>query len=499
MGGVLVPNCLEFSGVNGCMVDCGPLWLHDAGTTLPNGFYWDAVLCPLSHPTGGYWFSSGYGGAHTFLDGMLGTPKSGYAFSGNTWSTAAKSWGGSYRVGVGEWVYRGVRWRTTGGGEIQGYVNGLGDWSTRWTGPVTVPTGGDFVAHGYVGGSGHLNGASRIAAVRAWLNTDPFPSSPEINFVPERQFGAFSGKNPADLFLEFHGGGVTVPDHAPLGFASWTGGPPVRHPGRLCGAGSDGGVSALMASPKPGWINPFAGPLPQWVDDPTCPYGTPIGSLPLPGNRPVPTDAAAFAGCLLFDRFDRDNATRWNSLSPSLGSCESGTLPAVAWNQSAPVAFGIQGGRARYVGPSGTRATATVDCGTHANDVRVTTVPLGERTHCGIVFRFLDANNHYWLSLDTNLSVPGDYLVWGKVVAGVQTVLGSDFNPLGGVTALRAVCDPDRETIRIYKNGAASPVATLTGQTDLACGRKVGLLASPNASTETSFWAAKDWSVRAAP
>lgn len=454
-------------------VNHGKFWPQDSSKpSLGSGFWWDAWVKPLSTVTG-YLVSAGYGGEHELLWGFTGQAQTGNVYNG----TATVSFGGSYLVAAGEWVYVAVVWDGT---RICTFVNGVCDSGIALLGARTATPGNGGAAILFVGGSDHLNLPCDLAMVRGWDAALPTTPARAVfaGFRPDRFMALWDSNNlPCDFACDY-----TVPhlpqDVSPGGYPSLFGSTvKYRHPGRIYEANA-----GSYFGPPDAFSPTF---VPAWVADSTCPFKQPLGSV-LPAET-IPTPGAVPGAALAFDSFGRRNQTWAFQAAPSLGSTEGGSLGPLAWQNGAPVAWtadriawGILGGAAVLLGDA--PAVAWVAVGTANQDVRVSrSTALTGFGRVGLAFRVQDASNYWWAyNAGSSTGTGAGTIFIGRWVAGANTDVTS-FAGSGAWTTLRVVASGT--TITFYTD--ATQIGQLTGQTVLQSATGAGLGTYKSTSTES--------------
>jgi hypothetical protein len=471
-GGGWVPSALVFSGADGCHVDHGFFWAEDTGTNLGNAFYWEAWVMPLGT---GYVISDGYGGAHALLWGFTGSAGGPYTIVGNVWNGTTVGLTGLHPFKHGEWAHIAVGLST---GNLYQWVNGVGDVKTAFSGTRSTHTSGGGKL--YVGGSDHLNGTFRLAAIRGWDRAQLVPNLNE-SFYPERAwYGNYSLTRLADFLVDYTTPGGIIADHSE-GAVSFTGGGKIKHPGRRMGTGD--AASAYLGGPQVFGAPQALLAWPTWVADADCPFGRQLGTTTASAGV-TQTPPATPVGARIFDSFSRADQTLAFTVLPSLGSTEAGSLGPLVWQSATPTRplFGILGGRAVFLGASGNLSAfgkpVWVENGAADMDVRVTRrLTVGSVVRTGIVFRLVDASN-YWFA--TILEDGTGFI--GSFTAGAEDPGVSTFATSAAHTHLRAVASGTTITIYTGDGTTWTQRAQRTGQTLHQAGTKAGMIATHAAS-----------------
>lgn len=170
---------------------------------------------------------------------------------------------------------------------------------------------------------------------------------------------------------------------------------------------------------------------------------------------------------IVFDTFDRAN------VSNDLGTSFSGDV----WANDA--GFDIVSNKARA--NSATPQKANLDLGASITDqvveVSVSMTGGGTNEQCGVVFRYVDENNHYRAYVDDQFNV----VALTKYVAGVLTVISAPAFTVSTSHEIRVFMQGTR--IRVYVDRRLWIDAT---DSSLSTGTKVGLYAN-NASGTATF------------
>lgn len=471
------PMVTEFSGDDGCHIDHGYFWGHDAGTDLGAAFYWEAWVKPLGS---GYLVSDGYGGAHAFLWGFVGSDGGPYTVTGNVWSSIADavSFSGIHRLAHEQWAHIAVG---LSGGKIYTWVNGVGDTLTSFSGIRTTLGTASGCGKLYVGGSDHLNGTFRLAALRGWDRGEYVPSTLEA-FAPERSWlPSYSNSSIASFMAEYVGhGAIIIPDYGRA--ISATGGISERHPGRRIGVGAF--ASAFLQGPQTAPGPGGGGPFPTFVLDEDCPYGRQLGTTTASvGVTQIPESVPS--GAVVFDSFNRAEQTWAFQQVPSLGSTEGGSAGPLVWQSDGEMPFGILDGQAVFLGRAslGTLVgkPAWVMTGITNQDVRITRRVGGTVAPAvGIVFRLIDGDNFWFVYAYPD----GTTCFLGSYTAGVETVGTTFFNISSGDTVIRVVASGTTITVFTGDGETWTQREQRTGQTLHQAGQGTGII-GPHSFTYT--------------
>lgn len=453
-----------------------------------------------------YFLSSGNGGAHAILAGVLKDNTSGLyhhignirRFNGSIYDANNISSDGAFGMSLGEWAHMAYAFDASTC-LTYCYLNGI------CTGVISFGTPGthvrqiqpsDVARDIYIaGGSNHSMLSAGFAQMRlcdghAAGGQLYIAGLPEAPFAPDRcmgtHVGGAGGASAADLLLDFTvGAGGSVPDQA-------------RN-----GRQGDGIRRAALVTNS---IYQGYNGAPVWDYDVNMPCRQTAGVGPF-GERPR-TPTSPPAGAIVYDSFERNNATYLNgttgATNPQLGSVEVGINGSKTWNygvfpgqnNGSTLLFGILCG---YAVPLGTasHAWAAVETGTAAHQVSIDAFNGGAytRKRTGVVARFVDANNFYYV---IQASDSANTLYLGKVVNGVETTLNGgnpiNANPSTTWTTLTLNCNGTTLTVKTDNN------VVFTGtDTSLQTGTKAGLCKYDYpAPTVSSTYRAKNFTVKAA-
>lgn len=401
-------------------VDCGVFWSQ--GASLGNSMYWRAWI-KKNDNNGGYIVSDSYGGGHALLWNVDG--------AGNIFflPVGLVSYGSDDVMPVGQWYEIAVAITNDSAGtpKIVTYFNGIPSGATDiGAGNVrAAPTGaqGSPSSVLYIGGSTHINANFQIAQMQAFDMADPWSGGIGPR-VPQRFYDQYPGTSTTiqpDFYMDFTKSGLIIPDLS-WGYAG--GATPTltnrtKHNGKI-GNSANGLAETPMAFPIPKWVSAADGP---WTHDaPPTP----------PGGRNL-TPLATPTGAKIFDSFQREDQTFAFSNAPTLGSTESGSLGAKAWQQGVPSSatsnlpvgaqWGIFNGYAVFL--DAVPGVAWVNNDSADMDVAITgRVGNYGNGATGVAFRVQDKDNfwtafHYWDSVQNGI------LILAKYVNGTYTGVAS--------------------------------------------------------------------------
>lgn len=452
-------------------VNCGAFW-QQPNVVLGNLMHWRMWLRRELPDDGGYVISDGYGGAHSLLLNGLGagnintiahgTASGGLISFGADEACEAQQW---YELSVG------IKTDAVGAYQLIVYMNGIPvgktylgynlDWNERAT-PSFGSAGGCGTL--YIGGSSHINWCGQLGMMQAWDNTNPFSNGGMMAIPVERFYSNGHGTPlPCDLWLDFTDPGQQVIRDLSWGYAS--GQAPtitnrIKHDGRV---GNSSAESSQFGIPTE---SPPAYPLPYFVLAEGHPWTRLSPPVPPVGrNFVVP---APPAGAKIYDSFSREDVTMAFSNTGGLGSTESGSLGPRAWqysqtNPTFPVFgnWGIFNGRAVCI--DAVKSYAWVP-----NDSADFTIRVDGRAgnygngNTGLVFRFVDEQNHYYATFQWN-EVQGGSFGIARVLGGAIVGLGSVAVARGSYT-LEIICAGNNITGKLYSAGQAGiapPLQTL--------------------------------------
>lgn len=325
-----------YCAAGGQHIDHGPFW--KPGQILSAaGCQWEAWFMGDPFNEAGYIVSDGYGGAHALLwSGASGNIN--FRDGSNADQIVQYSSLSVPPPGVFSHLMVKVLTDAWGNQFIETIINGISTCKTL------VPTGYTrAVCQGFQGqgtlfvmGSDHSEAVGWLASLRGWdleagyegagtLGDVVVPQAVLVPYAPG--YGPSSGA-PADFCANYVGSpGVTLWPDCGRGYDS-NGGFAVRaqHPGAAYGNGTGGRnyypMPQPIAVPSPTTTAPF---YPGYIETP-----------PSRGYTPV----APPAGAKRYDSFSRPDQTYAHVSLPDVGSTESGSLGAAAWQASV-----IAGGR----------------------------------------------------------------------------------------------------------------------------------------------------------
>ena len=378
-------------------------------------FYWEFWAMPGENAYRTYMLSDGYGGAHALLFGFNGGESGRYNLAGNIWSLdGATNFYSDEGPAPFEWGYFAVGWD---GKFITTYYDGVPVGRQAFGGPRRTLGPNSGASWLFIGGSDHQNLVGRIAEVRGFEDGNPRESSPESSFTPETVFGR------GGSFLSYY----FRPSDA-LQDMSLTGYRGVSHPGQLRG------MIYGYGYPCPDC------PLPKYVIDSTAPnFASPA---------PIQTKAAAAkpapADAIIFDSFQRSNATYILNGAGGLGAVELGNK---TWQYSTGgnrQPFGILSGRAVLL--TDERAVAWVNAATSDLSISVERFngASGAGVDTGLAFRVVDASNYFFAYTS------GGKLFVGYYSQGARHDI-AEADAAGNWRTLRVITKADG-TIQVYTN-----------------------------------------------
>ncbi len=290
-----------------------------------------------------------------------------------------------------------------------------------------------------------------------------------------------------------------TPNHGPA-----AGGTTITITGKFPGAtGVTIGGNACTGFSLHGPDPPFFPLLPLHLESTTPPAGdtvitcvTPAGTQtrPVLVTSPAGTSPASVTytydtvvppgDFLSADSFNRANSTT------VLGSTDgNGTLDPLAWTQDVGV-WGIASNQAElFTGVGGDGSYAVVDL--NESDVDITIKLSVRSASTGLIFRYVDSDNH-WLFLSDNANNCQVYIRAGGGVYGARGSNHNTGNADGDVLRIVAV----GSTIYAYRNGVL--LETLTGQTGHQSATKQGF-SSWNPGARFDDWLAVSAPVGAVP
>ena len=361
-----LPNCLEFSGEDGCHVTHGWMWPHGY-SERPGGYgacFWEALVKPSGTFTG-YVISDGYGGAHAVLFGMNGGPTVGYNITGNQYTGATTaSYTGLDSSAENQWTLIGLAFD---GAKIRTFRDGLcdGEVAANNRTNLGISSGCGLM---FVGGSDHSHFKGRVARIVGW-DDDLAPFVSRRAYRPQRR---------TPLWTDAENGGL--PPQAPVQFladyshVSASGFVPDLSAG--CRGQLHPGYAARESSALAILPGIWGGAAPEY-QPPTPVYDSTL-ALYLGDTDPgiidmgevSRTPRATPSGAIVWDSFQRANRTFFNGATTTLGTTEGGSLGPLTYTYathgssiSASGTFGILNGRGVCVQAAG-RPFALVNAGT---------------------------------------------------------------------------------------------------------------------------------------
>lgn len=428
-----MPKVIQFDG-NPAATSGGQFWPMNVDL---GAFWWEAWLCPDGENGACYWISDGNGGSHAVLAGFAAASNGRWKPQGNIWNGSGSfpfSCDSAEGFADGEWGHYAVGWA---GPPLTSrwfgvYLNGIPVFFGIWAGPRrtgSIP-GSDGIL--FLGGSDHQNMRGRLAAVRACEGA--FPGNEYTTttpFRPERHFGQIangpSGSARSDFCMD-------VPLSGLVDFSD----------------GFDGSRHSIQL----GTFSSQGYPPAHIVEDATAPFAENHDEAPL---EYVPADSAAPTGAKIFDSFARANQTLAFQLLPTLGSTESGSLGAKAWNHGA-TGWMIFCQRAICPSvPNTVQAVAFVNNDSANMDVRVvgrrSSATAGFDSLPKVAFRVADASNYLWVD-----GSGGTSIVVKKTVAGVTSTLATFTGQGTTWSALKVTVDA-ANLISVFRSADYNPTA----------------------------------------
>lgn len=418
---------LEFDG-SPAHVNHGAFW-------QPSVEYSDFLAEFLIKPTGGgYFCSAGYGGNHCLLVGIDGNSTDGWTLTGNvhnsdTATTTSFTTLEPMRDGV--WYYVAV---VADGARLTCIYNGVPSSSIAFT--TTRKTTDIVESVLYIGGSGHLNYAGRIAGARIFENVVPVAAAnffhtnvyrpPAERFSMASVYDGTPAMVEASFVADYRAGRL---DDQSSGLAG------LKHNGFLASATPvETEVGAYYNNNN---YNYDAATRPEWVrDEFAFPTTAPTGKTPVVGAR-------------IYDDFARPDCHRGITATFSLGNT---TVGSKAWSGSA---YGMMNGLAF--------AKAQDQEPTFVTDNQVDCTVLMRRTYSvtgfGAGYQLAFRGSTFADCCILDIADTGTSYIISYVGGVYQGTIGGSFN--FGTDWLEAKVVLTGDQCAIYKNGALVTTKTL--------------------------------------